>query len=99
MKSVDNVGVTFVNTVVGRGIMNNVVNLQFGTFQFSPDEASSSVDSDLAVSCRLRMDVMCAVQLYETLGGLLAAVKQAEAEADPVPGEQAEVGAASEKPN
>lgn len=99
MKSVDNVGVTFVNTIIGRGIMNNVVNLQFGTFQFSPDEVTNTVDTDLAVSCRLRMDIMCAVQLYETLGGLLQAVKQAEADAVSVPGEQAEGVATSEKPN
>lgn len=77
-KPVDAVGVTFVNAVLGRGILNNVVNLQFGTFLFMPNEATDEVDTELAVSCRLRMDRPCAQQLYDVLGELLNAVEAAE---------------------
>lgn len=85
MKSVDTVGVTFVNAVLGRGILNNIVNIQFGTYLFSPNEATQEVELDPAVSCRLRMDRRCAQQLYESLGELLAAVAQEEFSADPNP--------------
>lgn len=92
MKPADTVGVTFVNALIGRGILNNVVNLQFGTFLFTPDENSQQVEPDLAVSCRLRMDRSCAQQLYESLGELLASVATADA---PVP----EPKARAAKPN
>lgn len=85
MKPVDNVGVTFVNAVVGRGILNNIVNIQFGTFLFNPDENTQKVELDPAVSCRLRMDRLCAQQLYDSLGELLASVAQEEASAEPQP--------------
>ena len=78
MDSVDNVGVTFVNTVIGRGILNNVVNLQFGTLLFNPNTHAQGVEFDLAVSCRLRMDRQCAQLLYESLGELLSNVAQEE---------------------
>lgn len=69
MRAADSVGVTFVNGLLGRGLMNGVVNLQFGTYQFTPTD--KAIDPDLAVSCRLRMDVECAKQLHEALGALL----------------------------
>src|ERR1700744_2057598 len=77
MKAEDSVGVTFVNTVVARGILNGVVNLSFGVFNFTPD-ADGNVDLDPAVACRLRMDKVCAVQLRDTLNTLIAAVEEAE---------------------
>lgn len=77
MKAVDNVGVTFVNAIIGRGTLNNVVNIQFGTYLFTPGE--EKVEPDLAVSCRLRMDRACAVQLYETLGSLIETIAREEA--------------------
>lgn len=83
IKNVDAVGVTFVNTVLGRGIFNNVVNLQLGTYLFSEDEASQQITPDLVTTCRLRMDRQCAEQLYASLGQLLAAVAQAEGENTP----------------
>lgn len=87
MKSLDLVGVTFVNGLLGRGILNNVVNLQFGTYLFTVDEATQKVDADLAVSCRLRMDRATAAQLYQSLGELLQSVEQREAEPEiDVPG-------------
>ncbi len=80
MKSVDSVGVTFVNTVLGRGVLNGVVNLSFGVLQFTPSETDSKVDPDLVVASRLRMDKNCAKQLYETLGDLLVLIDKAEAD-------------------
>ena len=37
MKS-DDVGVTFVNAVLGRGMLNGIVNLQFGVLNFDARE-------------------------------------------------------------
>lgn len=74
VKCLDNVGVQFVDMLVGRGVINNVVNLQFGTYQFTP--VDDLVSPDVAVSCRLRMDVACARQLCEQLTELLAAIPQ-----------------------
>ena|SRR6185312_3478897 len=79
-KTVDAVNVTFVNAVMGRGILNGVVNLQLGTALFGTGEDGTSVDDQVYVSCRLRMDIMCAKQLYETLGDLLGKVEGAELE-------------------
>lgn len=81
MKSIDQVGITFVNTVLGRGILNGIVNLTFGVLQFTPSETDNKVDPDLVVAARLRMDKVCAKQLHDTLGELLALIEKAEVEA------------------
>ena len=78
MKSVDNVGVTFVNAVLGRGILNNVVNVQLGAYQFTADDESKAVTPDLVTACRLRMDKVCAQQLHASLGELLELIANAE---------------------
>ena len=80
MKSVDNVGVTFINTVLGRGIINGVVNLTLGVLLFTPDDAGKVIDPDIRVATRLRMDQVCARQLHETLGDLLALIDKSDAE-------------------
>lgn len=80
MKSTDQVGITFVNTVLGRGILNGVVNIQLGALQFSEGK-DGDVDPDLVVACRLRMDRNCAKQLRDQLDVLLAMVDKAEAAA------------------
>lgn len=80
MKSLDNVGVTFVNMVVGSGTLNGVVNLSFGVYQFTPSEDSATVDTDVVIASRLRMDRMCALQLRDTLNNLFASVEKAEHE-------------------
>lgn len=77
MKSADNLGVIFVNTVVGRGILNGVINLSFGVFNFTPDE-NGQIDADPAINCRLRMDKICATQLRDSMSELLAAIEKAE---------------------
>lgn len=80
MKSTDQVGITFVNTVLGRGILNGIVNVQLGALQFSESD-DGKVDPDLVVACRLRMDRICAKHLRDQLDELLAMVEKAEAAA------------------
>ena len=81
MKSMDQVGVTFVNTVVGRGILNGVVNLSFGVLQFTPSDDGKTVEPDPVIASRLRMDKMCARQLRDVLNDLLEMIDKAEHEA------------------
>lgn len=81
MKTTDNVGVVFVNTVIGRGILNGVINLSFGVFNFTPSEDTGKVDVDPVTACRLRMDKVCATQLRDVMNDLLAAIEKAETEA------------------
>ena len=76
----DSVGCTFVNTVVGRGVLNGVVNISFGTFNFTPTD-DGQVNVDPTVSCRLRMDKVCATQLRDVMNELLAAIEKAEQDA------------------
>lgn len=102
MKPADTIGCTFVNTVIGRGIFNHVINLSFGVFNFTPSEADGKIDLDPVVACRLRMDKACAVQLRNALNDLLTLVEEAEAGAgQPAENEKAEGLApkASEKLN
>lgn len=83
MKSNDSVGVTFVSVLLGQGILNGVVNLQFGTYLFTPVE--DHIEPDLAVSCRMRMDLECARQLHAALSTLLDAANIGEAPTEPQP--------------
>ena len=99
MKTTDDVGVTFVNTVIGRGILNGIINLSFGVLLFTPDEEGNKVDPDLVVATRLRMDEVCARQLHETLGELLQAIDVAKAEKAAHPNGGAEAAVTTEKPN
>ena len=80
MKSVDEAGVVFVNTVVGRGILNGVINLSFSVFNFTPTD-DGKVDVDPAIACRLRMDKICATQLRDVMNDLLAVIEKAETDA------------------
>lgn len=61
----------FVNQMVGSGYLNGVVNLTLATAQFTPNHAGS-VDPDMVITSRLRMDLFCAQQLYEALGKIIA---------------------------
>jgi len=84
MKNQDNIGVVFVNTIVGRGSLNNVVNLTFGTFNWTPTTNESGlpvVDPDPVVSARLRMDLVCAKQLRDVMNDLIDSIEKAEIEA------------------
>lgn len=72
MKSISD-EVTFVTSVLGLGAYNNVVNVTFGTFLWTPEDRKEGdkdkikVDPDPAISCRLRMDEACAISLRDML--------------------------------
>lgn len=80
VKASDAVGVTFINTVLGRGHIGGVVNIQLGVFNFSTDE-NGDIALDPTVACRLRMDYSCAKHIKESLESLL---KEMEDKASPV---------------
>lgn len=82
MKTTDTVGVTFVNTVVGSGILNGVINLAFGVCNFTPVDNGSGemvIDPDIVIASRLRMDKMCAIHIRDVLNNLITQMEQAEA--------------------
>lgn len=79
MKSNDQVGCTFVNAVVGRGILNGVINLSFSVFNFTPSDNGEVVDVDPTIACRLRMDKACATQLRDVMNNLLTLIEEQEA--------------------
>ena len=60
----------FVNQLAGSGQLNGVVNLTFTTAQFTPT-ADSTIDPDLVITARLRMDFYCATQLRDALNALI----------------------------
>jgi len=97
MKPTDAVGVTFVNTVVAQGSLNGVVNLSLGQLLFTPDEKAGTIEPDLVICARLRMDMVCAKNLRDSLIDLLNRIAQAEAEAVPGAVELAPEVAAPEK--
>lgn len=66
----DNVKITFVNQVLGQGHLNSVVNITLGAARFTPSD-SSNIDVDMVVAARLRMDIICASQLRDSLDALL----------------------------
>ena len=74
MRSIDQVGITFVNMLVGRGVLNGVINLQFSSLLFSPSDDGMKIESDPVVSCRLRLDIPCARHVHQALGELLASI-------------------------
>ena len=76
MKSSDQVGITFVNAVVGRGILNGVCNIQLGALQFDAD-SDGKISNDLTTVCRLRMDAKCAEDLRDHLNAVLALIEEA----------------------
>jgi hypothetical protein len=81
MKTIDSVGVQFVNTVVGSGILNGIINIAFGVCNFSPVDNGNGeivIDPDIVIASRLRMDKMCAVHTRDVLNNLIAQLEQAE---------------------
>ena len=79
MKSTDAVGITFANLVLARGIYNNVVNLTLGAYQFEPDADGAKIEPDPVVTCRLRMDTGCVLQMRDALNDLLKSIEDAKA--------------------
>lgn len=80
MKTQDEIGIVFANTVIGRGILNGVINLSFSAFNFTPTDDGKQVDLDPVVVSRLRMDRICATQLRDVMNELLASIEKAEAD-------------------
>lgn len=75
MKSTDNVGITFANIVLGRGIFNGVVNVTLGAYEFNPDDKNEKVEPSPVIVSRLRFDVPCAKSLRDALSELLLSVE------------------------
>lgn len=75
MRSIDAVGSTFADTVLGQGILNGNVNLSFGQFLFTPNAESGEIVPDLVVCARLRMPLVCAKQLRDSLINLIDQVE------------------------
>ena len=97
MKSIDDVGITFANVVVGSGSLHGVVNVQLGVVVFENTE-DGKVRGDVVECCRLRMDVPCAVALRDALNGVLDSI--ARSQADALLGAAPAAGPApNEKPN
>jgi hypothetical protein len=82
MKSVDNVGVTFANLLLARGIFNGIVNVTLGCLLFEPSDDGNKVEPAPTITSRLRMDVACARQLRDALTSIIASV---DAETAPPP--------------
>lgn len=78
MKTLDNVGVTFVNIVLGRGSFNGNVNLTLGVMTFEPKD-DGTIDLNPEINARLRMDIPCARQLRDNLDELLASIDNPKA--------------------
>lgn len=67
--------VVFAGALVASGHLNGVVNLTFATPRFTPD-AKGGIDNDFIVASRLRMDIVCAMQLRDQIDRI---IKQVEA--------------------
>ena len=76
MKNQDNVGVTFINSVMSRGIFNDVVNITLGVLNFTPSAETNSVEPDHVIAARLRMDKECAKAMHRELGDLLKMISE-----------------------
>ena len=60
----------FVNQLAGSGHLLGVANLTFATAQFTPRD-DGTVDSDMVISCRLRMDLLGVQQLRDACDTIL----------------------------
>ncbi len=64
------VPVVFANYLSNSGVLNNVVNVTLATAQFTVRD-DGTIDPDLIVCSRLRMDLVCARALYDALKQIL----------------------------
>lgn len=77
--TMDEVGVTLVNTVTNQGIFDGIININFATFLFTPsaerqlDNGGKTIDiePELVMSCRLRMGEQCLRLLHQTTQSLI----------------------------
>lgn len=85
--TMDDVGVVFVNAVLGRGIHCGVANINFGTFLFTPagerevDDGRkiTEVDPQLVCSLRLRLDEMALRMLHDATAALIKTIDEDKA--------------------
>jgi hypothetical protein len=63
--------ITFVNTVAVSGFLNGVLNLGFSTAQFLPTEDGKVKLAEI-ITANLRMDLLCAQQLHDSLAKIIA---------------------------
>jgi hypothetical protein len=64
------VPVIFVNTVAVSGFNNGICNFAFSTAQFLPKDGK--VDISETITANLRMDLLCAQQLHDSLAKIIA---------------------------
>lgn len=62
--------VIFVNQVAGAGHYQGVANFTFATAQFTPND-DGTVDNDVIISSRLRMDLACVQNLRDACNTIL----------------------------
>lgn len=65
------VPVVFVNSVAVSGFLNGVINVGFSTARFLPTD-DGKVQLAEAITANLRMDLLCAQQLHDSLASILA---------------------------
>jgi hypothetical protein len=80
MKKQDDIGITFVNSIAARGLFNNVANMSFSAYNFTPND-EGTVDPDPVIVCRLRMDKGCLMQLKQVATDLLKLMDETPQEA------------------
>ncbi len=66
-----NVPITFVNSVAVSGFLNGIINLGFSTAQFLPS-GDGKVSPAEIITANLRMDLLCAQMLHDSLANILA---------------------------
>ena len=65
------VPITFVNSVAVTGFLNGIINVGLSTAQFLPTSDGEVVAAEI-VTANLRMDLLCAQQLHDSLARILA---------------------------
>lgn len=65
------VQITFVNSVAVSGFLNGVLNLGFSVAQFLPTADGKVIPAEV-ITANLRMDLLCAQQLHDSLASILA---------------------------
>lgn len=68
--TMDSVGATFVNVVTNQGMYDGVFNINFATALFTP-VGDDKIDTELVISCRLRMGKECLLQLKASVDALI----------------------------
>ncbi len=63
--------IVFVNSVAVSGFLNGVINVGFSTARFLPSK-DGKVEVAEAITANLRMDLLCAQQLHDSLASILA---------------------------